>query len=157
MFVPAGEIEMPRVLLGPLWCFGALVLWCFGAHQLVGAWCCWCRGLLVQICRTLLVPTWLIVTKSWQRQACRPLSTWCIPSLSIQCNAPTTDLGRQVGFFGCAAAAGCWFVETHVCLATLAGEGGGHGIELGEVRPRWAAPLRRLPKKSRSSRWWRAS
>ena len=66
--------------------------------------------------------------------------------------------GEAVWFFGCAAAGcWCWFVETHVCLATLAGEGGGHGIELGEVRPRWAAPLRRLPKKSRSSRWWWAS
>ena len=31
MFVPAGEFEMPRVLLGPLWCFGALALWCTAA------------------------------------------------------------------------------------------------------------------------------
>ena len=32
MLVPAGEVEMSRVLLWPLWCFGALVLWCTAAR-----------------------------------------------------------------------------------------------------------------------------
>ena len=33
VLVPAGEVEMPRVLLGPLWCFGALALWCTTAAR----------------------------------------------------------------------------------------------------------------------------
>ena len=86
-----------------LWCFGALVLWYFGAlvlwrfgapHQLVGAWCCWCRGLLVQIRRTLLVPTWLIVTKSRHRR--RPLSTYWILSKAHVAKIRTGNGGRFV-------------------------------------------------------------
>ena len=75
--------------------FGALVLWRFGApHQLVGAWCCWCRGLLVQIRRTLLVPTWLIVTKSRHRR--RPLSTCWILSNAHVAKIRTGNGGRFV-------------------------------------------------------------
>ena len=91
VLVPAGEVEMPRVLWGH---FGALELWRFGAQQLVGAWCWWCRGLLVQIRRTLLVPTWLIVTKSRHRR--RPLSTCWILSNAHVAKIRTGNGGRFV-------------------------------------------------------------
>ena len=90
--VPAGEVRCQECFWGH---FGALVLWRFGApHQLVGAWCCWCRGLLVQIRRTLLVPTWLIVTKSRHRR--RPLSTCWILSNAHVAKIRTGNGGRFV-------------------------------------------------------------
>ena len=59
VLVPAGEVEMPRVLLVPLWCFGALVLWHFGALVL------WCFGALVHH------------TSSWGPAAAGAEVSWC--------------------------------------------------------------------------------
>ena len=96
----------------------------------------------------LLMPTWLIVTKSWQRQSCsRPLSSWCILSLP-RCDALVTD--SEVSFFAAAQHAMISRCCFDACVSPHNWREGrrGQGIELREVRPRRSGSCQKRSQKS---------